>query len=350
MTYIIKLKRFFCITVAMLTLFASLSFVSCKQQELYREGSDGVRVLCTVFAPFDFVRAVGGDLVTVTLLQDSGADLHNYTPTAATLEALSDADIFIYIGGVSDQAWVGDALHAAGNKDLSLLCLMDHVDGVYAELENDWSEHDSEHNEHNEHNDSHEDDHDHDHEHEHDHGADEHIWTSVRNAIRCTEAIRDLLCETDPSNADTYFQNADEYVAKLKALDLAFAETADAFTHMVESKPIVFADRFPFVYLMHDYHIPYKAAFSGCSTEVNASFDMQLGLIKAVRDHKLSFVAVTEGNDKALAEAVVAETGCKILVLNSLQSVKRSDIENGLTYLDVMQNNLMKLQEACQWN
>ena len=91
-----------------------LSLPSCSQATIYSEGDGELNVLCTTFAPFDFTREVGGDRVTVSILQDSGADLHNYTPTAATLEAISQADIFIYVGGTSDENWVHDALAAAG--------------------------------------------------------------------------------------------------------------------------------------------------------------------------------------------------------------------------------------------
>ena len=87
--------------------------VSCGNEAIYSEGEGELNVLCTSFAPFDFAREIGGERVTVTLLQDSGADLHNYTPTAATREALSQADVFIYIGGSSDEAWLPAALAAA---------------------------------------------------------------------------------------------------------------------------------------------------------------------------------------------------------------------------------------------
>ena len=92
---------------------------SCSGNAVYSEGEGDLQVLCTVFAPFDFAREIGGERVTVSILQDSGADLHNYTPTAATLEALSSADLFIYVGGVSDEAWIEGALRRQATKTLS---------------------------------------------------------------------------------------------------------------------------------------------------------------------------------------------------------------------------------------
>lgn len=310
---------------------------ACSSAELYSEGDGELDVVTTIFAPFDFARVVGGERVKVTVLQDNGADLHNYSATSATLEALTGADVFIYVGGTSDSAWVDDAIEASGNTDLITVCLMDHITPIYAELENDWSDH-SHSGEH-----DHDDDHDHEgEEHDHDHGADEHVWNSLKNAKLIVEAIEKAFVQKDPDGASVYAANAAAYVAELDKLD---AEIAEAVANS-DVEVLVFADRFPFVYLLHDYHIPYVAAFSGCSTEVNASFDTQVKLIDTVRDNSLKYVFTIEGDNKTLAESVSAETGCKILTLNSMQSVTRSNIKDGATYLEIMKENVKILKEA----
>lgn len=332
------MKRNISLLFALLLLCCALAFSlqGCSDFEVYSEGEGELNVLCTTFAPFDFARIVGGDRVTVSLLQDSGADLHNYTPTAATLKAISDADVFIFIGGSSDHAWIDKTVDAADNKDLTTLCLMDHVTPIFAEMENDWTSHEG---------DSHSEYHGHSHEHGHeghDHGADEHIWTSVKNAETMVEEIKNAFIAKDPDGKKTYEKNASEYISDLRALDKEF----EALSIALKDKPLLFADRFPFVYLMHDYHIPYMAAFSGCSTEVNAGFDTQIHLIDTVKEKTLDFIVTIEGGDKHLAEAIEAETSCRIITLDSLQSVSRKDIENGKTYLDTMKNNAKVLREV----
>ena len=312
----------------------SLFAVSCKENELYSEGDGELQVLCTIFAPFEFAREVGGDRITATLLQDNGADLHNYTPTSATLEALAKADVFIYIGGESDEKWVSDAIAASGNTDLITVCLMDSIDIIHAELENNWQDHD-----HAEHSHEHEDEHGHD---GHTHAGDEHIWSSPKNVIKMVETIRNAFTQKDPKGATEYESNAKTYVARLNDLDEKYASAADNMTVNL----LVFADRFPFVYLMHDYLIPYKAAFSGCSTEVNASFETQVSLINAVKDNNLKYVITIEGSNKSLAEAIANETGCQILEINSMQSVTRADIKAGADYIEIMTQNLNILKEA----
>lgn len=306
-----------------LTLTACLTLLpSCSTGELYTEGSGELNVVCTSFPPFDLARQVGGEKVTLTLLQDNGADLHNYSPTANALTALTNADIFICIGGGSDQKWVGDAVSSAQNPDLKVLYLTDGIELLHAELEDHG-----------------EDEHE---EHDHDHEGDEHIWLSLKNAAIITDKIKDAFSEKDPENAEYYLSSSNSFKEKLASLDAQY-ESAVA---SARSKTLVFADRFPFVYLTNDYGLSYYAAFSGCSTEINADFETQVKLINAVKDNSLSAVIVTEGSGKDLADNICAETGCKKLALNSMQSVTRAEIENGATYLGIMTDNLASLREA----
>ena len=329
------------------------SLSSCAGESIYCEGEGELKVLCTVFSPFDFARTIGGERVTVSILQDSGADLHNYTPTAATLKAISEADVFIYVGGSSDHLWLPDAIRAAGNDDLITLCLLDSVEPLFAELENDWSDGSHDHENGEGHGDEdggdHQTNNDHSHSHSqshdgHDHGADEHIWTSVKNAKLMAYAIEDTLSSADPEGAEYYSKNAEKYVSELDILDKELEAVMGGISTML------FADRFPFVYLLHDYHVPYKAAFSGCSTEINAGFEAQIKLIEAVKNNDLTHIFVIEGGSKDLAEAVATETGCEILALDSMQSVKRSDIVSGASYIKIMKKNLDTMKEAfsCQ--
>ena len=333
------LKRLISLSLCILLLISlcAMGFCSCSAGSLYSLGDGELEVVVTVFPAFDLAREVGGEKVRLTLLQDRGTDMHSYTPTGATLEALKTADVFIYIGGVSDEAWVHDAIEASGNEELISLCLIDTVEQIHAETENDWSSHPHSHDEG-------EDDHSSAHgDHAgHDHSGDEHIWLSLRNAVRMVGAIESVFSLADEKNTDYYRGRAGEFCEKLSSLDRSYSELFEG----KEIPRVVFADRFPFVYLFHDYHIPYIAAFSGCSTEVSASFETQISLIEAYRDSSLGFILTIEGESKAYARSVASDTGALIRSLDSMQSVSRSDIESGVTYLGIMQDNLNVLSEV----
>ena len=322
-----------CLTKALILTLILTFYLSvlpaCSSTALYSEGDGALKVVCTSFPPFDFARQIGGEKITVTVLQDNGADLHNYSPTAKTLRALSEADVFICVGGESDKKWVDDAISSAENPSLKVLYLTDGIELMHAELES--HNHDDGHGENEEHGSE-----------EHAHGGDEHIWLSLKNALIITDKISSAFIEKDAANAEYYTAQADAFKAKINALDGEYRAAVNG----AKTKTVVVADRFPFIYLTNDYGLCYYAAFSGCSTEVNSDFATQVKLINAVKEHSLSAVIVTEGGNKALADNVCAETGCKKVVLNSMQSVTRAEIQNGANYLDFMTKNLEALREA----
>ncbi len=313
-TLILTLILTFCLSV----------LPACSSAALYSEGDGALKVVCTSFPPFDFARQIGGEKITVTVLQDNGADLHNYSPTAKTLKALSEADVFICVGGETDKKWVDDAISSAENPDLKVLYLTDGIELMHAELEGHNHEEDHSENE------------------ALDHGGDEHIWLSLKNAITITDKISSAFIEKDSANAAYYTAQADAFKTKINALDGEYRAAVNG----AKTKTVVVADRFPFIYMTNDYGLCYYAAFSGCSTEVNSDFATQVKLINAVKEHSLSAVIVTEGGNKALADNICAETGCKKVVLNSMQSVTRAEIQAGANYLDFMTKNLEALREA----
>ena len=164
---------------------------------------------------------------------------------------------------------------------------------------------------------------------------------SLRNAKKCVEAIKDVLCELDSSNADRYEKNAEEYIEKLELLDQKYMEVVDK----AKNDTLVFGDRFPFRYLVDDYNLNYYAAFVGCSTESEASFNTITFLAKKLDDLGLTSILTIEGNNHKIAETIVKNTENKnqeILILNSMQG----SILEGDTYLSIMEKNLEVLKKA----
>ena len=188
----------------------------------------------------------------------------------------------------------------------------------------------------------HDDDHDHEHDHDHDHDTDEHVWLSIHNAQAIAKAIASACTAKDPSNSDHYKQASNDFISALGELDSEYASAVSASAYT----PLVFADRFPFAYLTASYSICYEAAFTGCSSESEASFKTFARLSEAIKANGAQYVLITENGDPGLAAALGEQTGCKTLVLHSMQSVSRSDIRNGVTYLQIMKNNLEVLKNA----
>ncbi len=331
--------------------------------------SDKISIVATSFPEYDWVRQVIGDTqsnVELTLLIDTGVDIHNYEPTAEDILKISSADIFIHTGGESDE-WVEDVLKQATNESMIVINLVDslgdnvidtnHVD-VYAHTNEEDVYHDTDdaHEHAGEHDHDEADEHDHDEADEHDHDddsnehADEHVWLSLKNAIEYCKIITEKLSVIDAANKKQYEENSEAYIDSIKELDVQY-ETA------VEQAPkdtVVITDRFPFIYLMRDYGINYYAAFEGCSAETEASFETVTFFADKIVELDIDAVLVLENGLYELAATIIASANDKknvygeitTLELDSMQSVSAEDIENGETYLGIMEQNLEILEVA----
>lgn len=296
-----------------------------------------LNVVCTIFPQYDWVKQIVGDdsaETDLTLLINSGIDLHSYQPSADDIIKATSCDVLIYTGGESDK-WIDDALKTPQNKDITAINLLDILgDKVKEEEVNECME--AEEHEHDE------SEHDED---DHEHEMDEHIWLSLKNASFICDYISKTLSEIDSENTEKYTQNAKQYIEKLNALDQQYQETVTAAKH----KTILFGDRFPFRYLADDYDLDYYAAFVGCSAETEASFETIAFLSSKLDELGLEAILTIEGTSHKIAETIVQNTQSKaqqILSLNSMQSITKSDIENGAAYLSIMEENLSTLKTA----
>ena len=312
--------------VAVLTVTA-FAFTGCKGKD------DGkLKVVVTIFPEYDWVMNVLGDRaseVSVTLLLDSGADLHSYNPSVADIVAVAQADLFIYVGGESDD-WVSDALKNAKNKNMRTMNLLELLgDKAYEEEIVEGMEHEHEEEE----------------AEEEEAEYDEHVWLSLKNAAFYVDLIAKELAAADPDYADEYKANATAYIASLTALDARYTEMVAA----AERDTVLFGDRFPFRYLIEDYGLKYYAAFVGCSAETNASFETIAFLAGKADALDLSVILKIESSTEDIARGIRDASTRKnqqIKVLDSLQSATKKEYAAGRTYLAVMESNLSVLESA----
>ena len=337
------MKKF--ITLLLIAVLSVCALSGCGNSKS-SESTNGkkLKVVTTIFPEYDWVMQILGDKADkadVTMLLDKGVDLHSYQPSTADISKISEADVFIYVGGESDE-WVKDVLKQAKNKNLKVINLMDVIgdkakeeevkEGMQAEDEHDHDK-DKDHDE------------KHDQDKEHDHDKDEHVWLSLKNAKIFTKKISDVLSEVDKDNAKTYKANYKNYAKKLDELDKKYAEAVSS----AKVKTLVFGDRFPFRYLVNDYGLDYYAAFVGCSAESEASFETVTFLAKKIDELGLKHILTIEGKNHKIAKAVIENTknkSQKILTLDSMQSTTSNDVKNGATYLGIMEKNLEVLKKA----
>ena len=316
------MKKLICIMLAILLTIPLLA--GCASSK--KDGK--IKIVCTMFPQYDWVKNILGDSrsVELSLIIGNGTDPHSYQPTTADIMSVSNCDMIVRIGSDSE-TWINEAIERAQNTSLKNIELASIEGMTLHDISSSSHEHD---------------------EHEHMHGSfDEHIWLSIKNAITAVEALTDEICKLDENNADDYRKNAENYILSLTNLDREYRMAVNEIPFA--NRFMLFADRFPFVYLLYDYGIEYQAAFDGCTTDVDADFDTVIKLVTAADTHEVSCIAITESSDGALAQTIVSsakKTDIKIVVMNSLQRVSQKDAESGVSYLGIMEENLSVLKTA----
>ena len=309
---------------------ASLLIPFCSACDFNDSGK--MKIVTTIFPEYDWVMNVLGDkkdTAKVSLLLDNGIDLHSYQPTPKDILTVSKCDLFIYVGGESDE-WVDGALKQAVNKNMKVINLMETlgdavkeeevIEGMEGEEEEDGEE-------------------------EEEPEYDEHVWLSLKNAQTLVTEIGKALGEIDQGNASYYQNNATGYVNSLKDLDARYTQTVNGGI----KDTLLFADRFPFRYLVDDYNLKYYAAFVGCSAETEASFKTIAFLANKVDELGLDVIFKIESSDGSIANTVKNATQNKnqtILTMDSIQSASTKEYKAGRNYLSIMEQNLTALTQG----
>jgi zinc transport system substrate-binding protein len=288
---------------------------------------DKLNVVATIFPEYDFARAISGDKADVTLLIDPGASVHSFDPSPGDLKTISDADVFIYVGGESDE-WVDRIIDSLDTDNMKVVRLMDYVDVVEEELKEGMEPEEEEEGE----------------EGEEEEGPeyDEHVWVSPGNAPVLMDAISGAMSEKDPANSAIYEENAAKYKAELEAID---TEIADVVKSAGRQK-IVVADKFPFRYFVDRYGLDYAAAFPGCSDQADAGARTIAYLIDTVKADGMPYIYHVELSNRNVADAIAEQTGAEVLLLNSCENLSKEDFDSGVTYADLMKANVENLKKG----
>ena len=330
------------LALAVMFLFCLLS--GCGRAESGEEPGDGeggrkLKVAATLFPYYDFVRQVAGDQVELSLVIPAGMDSHSFEPTPKDIRIMQEADVIIANGGAMEH-WVDQVVDSFDREDQTVVIMMDHVDAVEEEIVEGMEHSDEGHGHVHVHEDGEEDGHLEEDESQYEIEYDEHIWTSPVNAMRMVDVIAETLTERDPDHGAMYQAGAAAYLEELERLDKEFREVRDSAVHDM----IVMGDKFPLRYFADTYGLRYRAAFSGCSSDTEPSARTIAYLIDKVKEEGLPVIYYLELSSHRVAEIISEETGAKPLLFHSCHNVTRKQFDEGVTYLQLMRQNVENLR------
>ncbi len=317
----------------------AVGLAGCGNQSTSTSSNDkALKIVCTNFSGYDFARQIAGDKAEVTMLLKPGAEAHSYEPTPEDIKAIQSSDLFVYTGGDADE-WVEHVLESIDTNKHKAFKMMDAVSLREEEIvEGMVHEH---HHEEDAHHEPEHEEHAH-HEHEHAHEMDEHVWTSPVNAIAIVKAMSDNIIALDETDAEYFKKNTETYVGQLEALDKEFRDVIDH----AKRKEIIVGDRFPFLYFAKEYGLSYYAAFPGCSKDTGSNPATVAFLIDKVKADNIPVVFHIEMSNEQMSKSIAEATGAKNMLLNAIHNVTAEQFEKGVTYIDLMKENVKALKEA----
>ncbi|HSD58904.1 MAG TPA: zinc ABC transporter substrate-binding protein [Methanotrichaceae archaeon] len=245
------------------------------------ENTAQVRAATTIAPLGEFVSAVGGERVNVSVLVPPGAEPHTFEPSPSQIRQIADADIYIK-NGVGLESWMDNIigvnpqmLVVDTSRNVSLIAGTDEAtsaDGAMA--------------------------------------MDNHIWLSPRRAIIQVQNICDGLIAVDPAGKDYYINNRDNYIAELKELDAYLNST---FANTTKKKFVVLHPAW--IYFARDYGLE-QIAIEVEEKEPGPRYLAEV--VDVARANNITTVFVEPQYNPKLAEVIAKEIDGKVVSIDDL--------------------------------
>ncbi len=304
------------IIAVMITFFLIIGFIFILIGNVNNseQTTDKIIVVTSLFPEYDFVKQIGKEKVDVQILLPPGTESHTYEPTPKDIVNINEANMFVFTSSIMEP-W---ADKIANSIDSNTIILQAGNNINLIELEHDDGEN---HNE---------------------HEYDAHVWLNPLNAIKMVENITEKLCEISPKDSDYFENNAKEYIEKLKNLDKQIEETIQNS----KNKKLVFGGEFAYIYFINRYNLEYETAYDGCGEGAEPSASKIKQIVDTINNEKIPVIFYEELSEGKIAKMVAEETDAEALVFHTAHNVTKEDLDNGITYIDIMNKNLEAIKKA----
>ena len=265
----------------------------------------------------DFVKNVGGDRVSVTLLVGPEGDAHVYQPSPADAKKLAGAKV-IFVNGFKFEGWIDRLIKASGSKANLVVATKGIKPREMAEEDHDAKKGKTP-----------------------EHGVDPHAWQSIANARVYVANIRDSLIAADPAGQEIYQKNAAGYLAKLAAVE---TEVKEGIAKIPAERRKIITSHDAFGYFGATYGFEFIAP-QGVSTETEVSARDVAKIIRQIKAQKIPAVFIENISDPRLMQRIADETGAKIggKVYSDALSAEGGP---AATYIDMMRHNIRQFSAA----
>ncbi len=298
-----------------------------------------IKIVTTIFPLYDIAQEIGGDQVSAVQLLPPGVEAHHFEPRPSDLVKINQAQIFIYSGKVMEP-WAEKMLQSLQADNLKVIDASSGISLIAANHSHEHGDNEDEkmHTEASSVADAHGED-----THEEDGGneLDPHFWLDFDNVKTMVADIAQGLSAVDPENTSVYQARAQAYTQRLTDLDHAYEQGLSA----CDSRQLTYGGHYTFGYLAQRYHLEYLAA-QGLSPDAEPTArDLVILSLKA-KSNAVPYVFYEELDNPKVAQTIAQESGAQLLPLNSAHNLSADQRAAGLSFIQVMENNLTNLRQG----
>lgn len=274
---------------------------SQQDKEIPKVTSEKHKILVSFYPIYKFTKAVGGNMVDVSIIIPPGIEPHDWEPTIQDIEKMKNAKMII-INGAGLEPWVSNIANA--NPDVTIV---DSSKNIQLLQKNDGKT-----------------------------MTDPHIWLDPVLVKIQVRNIEDNLIKSDPGNAYYYKNNADRFIEKLDQLDYKIRTQLDNC-----SKKDFLAFHDAFTYFSKEYGIKQDVIVGGLSPEAEPTAKTLEQITQQAHNLGINVIFTEEAVNPEISKVIADEIHGKVLVLSPLEVTTIND-----DYIDKMQDNLSNLKEA----
>ncbi|MFH1008355.1 MAG: metal ABC transporter substrate-binding protein [Candidatus Latescibacterota bacterium] len=297
------MRKNFPVLLSAILLSACLSISGCGKQS--PSHSDKLRVVTSITVLEDFVRAVGGDQVSVTSLITGLENPHTYEPKVSAVRAVAEADLFVKVG-LGIEEWAEKLVANAGNEKLVALTATEGIAVLERGINGG--------------------------------GGNPHVWMDPRNAGVMVGHIRDALCKLRPESSKTFESRTEAYLAEMDSLRI---EIGSRFPSLVGRKVVTYAPAFP--YLLQWLGVS-EAERIMTVPGMEPSARRISEVIDRMRTEQIGVILTMPQYSGKVPEMIAAETGARIVRITPLLGA----LPGTATYLAMLRTNAEHIALALQ--
>ncbi|MGA1842099.1 MAG: metal ABC transporter solute-binding protein, Zn/Mn family [bacterium] len=291
-----------------------------------------LQVVTSIFPLQEFARVVGSERVNVEIFLPPGTEPHTWRPRPVEIVNLSKADIFIYIGS-GMEPWVEDLLEGIKSDSLLIIEASEGLDLISAEESGrDFPEKKADQNNNSpvKHGSGH-----------HYQRMDPHIWLDFENDQKIIDKIVRVFSSKDPEGTAIYTQNGKRYKEKLAELDRKYSKGLRS----CERSEILMGGHATFSYIARRYGLK-QISLYGLSPDAEPKPREMAEIIDFAGSKGIKAVFIEKFINDRLARIIAEEIGAYVLVLNPGPNLTGKERESGITFISIMEDNLINLMKG----